>query len=214
MLRLGRNTPAVLAQMELSMTATASLVERFGLFTIIVLGEVIVGVVQGVAGYPDVNLQVGGISALGMTIAFGTWWLYFDFVSHRIPRRGTMWVYVWTYAHLPVTAGIAMVGAAIVNVVDHASDPLPVEVRWLLVCAIGMVLVGIALMIRTLPPRANSAQSHRMNQIVIFFVAIVIFALGFSTLGTIPLLGLIAGLMLAPVVLGLIHWIKQIEPSL
>lgn len=213
MLRLGRNTPAVQAQMELSMTATASLVERFGLFTIIVLGEVIVGVVQGVAGYHDLTWQAGGISALGMMIAFGIWWLYFDFVSHRIPRRGTLWGYLWSYAHLPVTAGIAMVGAAIVNVVDHASDPLPVEVRWLLAGAIGMVLVGIALMIRSLQAPANYAQSYRMSQIVIFLVAIVIFALGFSTLGTIPLLGSIAVLMLLPVAFGLIHWVKQIEMS-
>jgi len=212
--RVGRKIPDVQAQIELVTTATASLVERFGLFTIIVLGEVIVGVVQGLAGYHDLNLQIGGISALSMVIAFGAWWLYFDFVSHRIPRRGAMWVYLWSYAHLPVTAGIAMVGAAIVNVVEHATEPLPVEVRWLLVCAIGMVLAGIALMIHSLEPRANYAQAHRMNQIAIFFVAIVIFALGFSTLGTVPLLGSIAGLMLVPVAFGLIHWIKQSEPSL
>lgn len=213
LLRLGRNTPAVQAQIQLSMTATASLVERFGLFTIIVLGEVIVGVVQGVASYHDLNWQAGGIGALGMMIAFGIWWLYFDFVSHRIPRHGTLWVYLWSYAHLPVTAGIAMVGAAIVNVVEHAAEPLPVDVRWLLVCAIGMVLVGITLMIRSLRPRPDVEQLRRMSQIVIFLVAIVIFALGFSTLGTIPLLAAIAALMLAPVAFGLIHWIKRIETA-
>jgi len=214
LLRLGRKTPAVQAQIELSMTATASLVERFGLFTIIVLGEVIVGVVQGLAGYHDLNWQVGGIGALGMIIAFGAWWLYFDFVSHRIPRYGTMWVYLWSYAHLPVTAGIAMVGAAIVNVVEHGTEPLPVDVRWLLVCALGMVLVGITLMIRSLPPPENSAQSHRLNQIVIFLVAIVIVALGFSSLGTIPLLAAIAVSLLVPVAFGLIHWMKREEITL
>jgi len=214
LLRLGRKTPAVQTQIELSMTVTASLVERFGLFTIIVLGEVIVGVVHGLAGRHDLHWRAGGIGALGMTIAFGTWWLYFDFVSHRIPRRGTMWVYLWSYAHLPVTAGIAMVGAAIVNVVEQATEPLPVEVRWLLVCAIGMVLVGITLMIRSLrPPQTGFEQLRRLSQMVIFLVAIVIFALGFSTLGTIPLLAAIAVLMLAPVAFGLIHWIKRIEPS-
>ena len=33
-----------------------SFVERFGLFTIIVLGEVIVGVVQGVAAHQDLTI--------------------------------------------------------------------------------------------------------------------------------------------------------------
>ncbi len=211
LLRLRRRNPAVQAQLESSITMTASMVERFGLFTIIVLGEVIVGVVHGVAGYPDIHWRLSGISALGMAIAFGTWWLYFDFVSHRIPRRGTMWVYVWTYAHLPVTAGIAMVGAAMVNVIAHATEPLPVEVRWLLVGSIGMVLIGIALMIQTLPPRANAAQAHRMGIIVIVCVAVVIVALGFSTLETIPLLGVIAVLLLVPIALALVHWIKHTE---
>ncbi|MCY4147295.1 MAG: low temperature requirement protein A [Chloroflexi bacterium] len=211
LLRSGRRTPSVQAQLELSMTTTPSLVERFGLFTIIVLGEVIVGVVQGVTSYPELTWQLGGISALGMTIAFGAWWLYFDFVSHRIPRPGTRWVYVWSYAHLPVTAGIAIVGAAILNVIDHAADPLPSEVRWLLVGSIGTALVGIALLIWTLPPRATTAQAHRMSQTVIFAAAIIILALGFSTLETIPLLAAIAVLMLLPVVFGLVYWIKREE---
>ncbi len=209
LLRLGRRSPAVQAQIARSMKATASLVERFGLFTIIVLGEVFVGVAQGVASYHDLNWQVGGISALGMVIAFGTWWLYFDFVSHRIPRNGMLWV----YAHLPVTAGIAMVGAAIVNVVEHAAEPLPVDVRWFLVSAIGVVLASIALLIGSLRPRDDFDQLYRMGQIVIFLVAIVIFALGFTTLGTIPLLAAIVVLMLTPVALALIHWIRRIETS-
>lgn len=211
LLRLRRRNPAMQAQFESGVTVTASMVERFGLFTIIVLGEVIVGVVHGVAAYHDIHWRLAGISALGMAVAFGTWWLYFDFVSHRIPRQESMWVYVWSYAHLPVTAGIAMVGAAMVNVIEHATDPLPVEVRWLLVGSIGIVLVGIALLIRTLPPRANAADAHRMGQIVIFCVAVVIVALGFSTLETIPLLGSIAVLMLMPVAFGLIYWIKHTE---
>ncbi|MXX50156.1 MAG: low temperature requirement protein A [Chloroflexi bacterium] len=209
--RIRRHSPVVQAQIESSALASPSMVERFGLFTIIVLGEVIVGVVQGVAGYHELDWQVVGISALGMMIGFGTWWLYFDFVSHRIPGPGSMRVYVWSYAHLPVTAGIAMIGAAIVNVIEHAQERLPMEVRWLLVGAIGMVLAGITVMIWTLPPRANAAQSYRLGQMVIFLAAIVILALGFSTLETIPLLAAISVLMLLPVAFGLIHWLKHTD---
>jgi len=62
-----------------------SAVERFGLLIIIVLGEVIVGVVSGVAEHPHLSWQVGGIAALGMMIAIGLWWIYFDFVAGRPP---------------------------------------------------------------------------------------------------------------------------------
>ena len=43
----GRNNPQIQEEMARSATTTPSAIERFGLFTIIVLGEVIVGVVNG-----------------------------------------------------------------------------------------------------------------------------------------------------------------------
>ena len=65
---------------------TPSGVERFGLFTIIVLGEVIVGVVAGLAEH-HLTWTVAATAALGLGLAVGLWWLYFDMVSLRLPRR-------------------------------------------------------------------------------------------------------------------------------
>ena len=65
---------------------TESLVERFGLFTIIVLGEVVFGVVTGLAGAePDALTIVTGFLAL--VIGFGFWWIYFDLVGRRLPAE-------------------------------------------------------------------------------------------------------------------------------
>ena len=66
---------------------TESLVERFGLFTIIVLGEVILGVVTGLsaAGADALTIATG---SLAMVIGFGFWWIYFDLVGRRLPRAG------------------------------------------------------------------------------------------------------------------------------
>jgi len=43
---------------------------------------------------------------LGTLIAIGLWWVYFDFVSHHLPRPGTTMVFGWFYLHLPMTMGI------------------------------------------------------------------------------------------------------------
>ena len=118
-----------------------SAVERFGLFIIIVLGEVIVGVVSGVAEHPHLSWLAGGSAILGMLIAIGLWWIYFDFVSGRPPIPRTSKRLWWIYLHLPVAMGITIVGASILNVVEHAGEPLPGEVRWLLVGAIAAVLI-------------------------------------------------------------------------
>src|SRR5215216_1238517 len=92
---------------------SSSAVERFGLFTIIVLGEVVAGVVRGVAEYPHLSWRVGWIGMLGMIIAIGLWWTYFFFVSGRPPRERTSKILWWIYLHLPVAMGIAAVGACL-----------------------------------------------------------------------------------------------------
>lgn len=51
--------------------------ERFGLFTIIVLGESIVGVVTG-AEQGELSVWSFAIAAFSTVIAFSLWWIYFD----------------------------------------------------------------------------------------------------------------------------------------
>ena len=58
---------------------------------------------------------------------------YFDYISHHTPISKRSKVAGWLYLHLPMTAGIAATGAAILNVVEHAGEPLTREGRWLLV---------------------------------------------------------------------------------
>ena len=47
------------------------LAERFGLFTIIVLGEMIVNVIGGVAERSSFTVEAGVLGALGLTVVFG-----------------------------------------------------------------------------------------------------------------------------------------------
>jgi low temperature requirement protein LtrA len=68
------------------MPMTHALIERFGAFVIIVLGETVTGVVAGLAHNPTrpINLGVGTPAIL---VGFGSWWTYFDFAGHRRPRE-------------------------------------------------------------------------------------------------------------------------------
>ena len=61
------------SRVRLGLIPTESLVERFGGFTIIVLGEVVLGVVAGLsAAEPDATTIVTGMLALWL--GFGFWW--------------------------------------------------------------------------------------------------------------------------------------------
>lgn len=121
---------------------------------------------------------------------------------------GNLTVSGWMYLHLPMTMGIAAVGAAILNVVEQAGEPLPAEVRWLLVGATAVVLVSIALLTRTIQVSDENRPVHRAARRALFLSSAIIVLLGFSGLGTNPLLLLLNLLLLAPVFYAFKTWLQ------
>lgn len=129
---------------------TESLVERFGLFTIIVLGEVIFGVVDGLSiAVQDVTTIATGMIAL--VLGFGFWWMYFDIVGRRLPRTDGLAITTWTLSHFPITLSIAAGGAAMVSLIAHAHDPrTPAETAGLLAGAVVLGLLALIVTARAL----------------------------------------------------------------
>jgi low temperature requirement protein LtrA len=131
---------------------TRSLVERMGLFTIIVLGEVVVGVVGGISDAGDRDLVTIATGMIGLTIGMGIWWNYFDLLGRRLPVRGGRRLAGWLCSHLPLTAGISAGGAAMVSLLQHAgASRIPAATAWLLVGSVVIVLGGVTLASTALP---------------------------------------------------------------
>ncbi len=74
---------------------SSKLPERFGLFTIIVLGGSLEGVVHGLAESHQLSMPAIGGGALGLCLTFGIWWLYFDFVAERPRKTSRTWRFLW-----------------------------------------------------------------------------------------------------------------------
>lgn len=102
-----------------SLAVTDALIERFGLLIIIVLGETMTGVVNGLAHAPITAVTLV-VALLGVVAGFGAWWTYFDLAGHRPSRPGRLPTLVWILTHLPITAAIATMGAAMVGFIEHA----------------------------------------------------------------------------------------------
>ena len=209
-MRLRSVTPEIQAQIDLSLDISDSLVERFGLFTIIVLGEVIIGIVSGVNEHHELTWQVGIIAALSMLIAIGLWWIYFDLISHHRPLRNMGIVFIWLYLHLFLTIGITVVGASVLNVVKHAGESLPGEVSRMLLAATALTLITTALLTRTTQTLPEHKRIHDIGRRGLLISAILIIALGFIQFDTIPLLSIILLLLLLPVYFGLRVWVGTI----
>lgn len=151
---------------------------------------------------------VGITAALSMIIAIGLWWVYFDFVSHRKPQPTLSKVGQWFYLHLPVTAGIAAVGAAIVNVIELSGEPLEPGVRWLLVASVSIVLACVAVLMQTIQVPKDQFQLYRRGGLITLVSALIVLLLGVISLPTIPLLIVLVLVMVTPVFYGIKVWIQ------
>ena len=206
----GRSNPEIQAQLAIGYSVSPSVVERFGLLTIIVLGEVIVGVVSGLAEHHDLDWQIGLTAALGMLVAIGLWWIYFDAISHHAPIDKPGKTLTWMSLHLPMTIGIVAAGAAVLNVVEHAGEGLAADVRWLLVGAVATALISIAILMRSIQIPPEHFPLYRRTGIITFVSGVMILLFGFSTLNTIPLLMVVILLLVAPTLYGISVWVRLV----
>jgi low temperature requirement protein LtrA len=98
--------------------------ERYGLFTIIVLGESVAAATVAVRGALDEGSDHTGallrLAAAGLVIVFALWWLYFDRSAHALMAtlRSS---FLWGYGHYFIFAAAAAVGAGLGVAVDHAT---------------------------------------------------------------------------------------------
>ncbi|MFD3947000.1 low temperature requirement protein A [Streptomyces sp. NPDC058579] len=95
--------------------------ERYGLFTIIVLGETIfaatVAVKTGVAEYDALD-QVLPIAAGGLLIVYAAWWIYFAAPAH-LRLSSNRRAFLWGYGHFLIFASAAAIGAGIEVAVEQ-----------------------------------------------------------------------------------------------
>ncbi|MDT8915364.1 low temperature requirement protein A [Amycolatopsis sp. PS_44_ISF1] len=97
--------------------------ERYGLFTLIVLGETVLSATTAVQEGVTEGEHTGelvGLAAAGLVLVFSMWWLYFDQPGHaRLVRRPSLFTTMsWGYGHYLIFASAAAVGAGLELAVD------------------------------------------------------------------------------------------------
>ncbi|WP_030786350.1 low temperature requirement protein A [Streptomyces sp. NRRL S-920] len=96
--------------------------ERYGLFTIIVLGETIAAATIAVKSGIEENDALDEllpIAAGGLLIVFAAWWIYFVVPFHG-RLRGNRQAFLWGYGQYVVLGSAAAIGAGIEVAVEQA----------------------------------------------------------------------------------------------
>jgi low temperature requirement protein LtrA len=120
------------------------LVERFGLFTIIVLGETVLAVVIGVS-HAHWAASAAIFAAIGLTISFSFWWIYFEVVTGEpLKNLGGFRPFVWVYAHAPLVIAITALGVGIeIAVFTKAGHRLEIQDALVLSLSLAVALAAI-----------------------------------------------------------------------
>jgi low temperature requirement protein LtrA len=106
--------------------------ERYGLFTIIVLGEAVLATSVALQVALDAGSGIGDLVPVavgGFLIVAAMWWIYFDLPVEDVLARvrearadeDSRRVFAWGYGHYAVFAGIAAAGAGLAVAVDQVT---------------------------------------------------------------------------------------------
>ena len=166
---------------SLGIRATHSMVERYGLFIIIVLGEVVLGVVDGLLAVDDLDFRTVATGVLGLSIAFGFWWTYFDYVGRRLPRQDGGSLALWLYSQLPVALAVAAAGAGMVSLIEHAANArTPEPSTWLLAGSVAALLIALVAMMVSLADYQRLAALYRPLAVALLLGAAAALAIGWA----------------------------------
>ena len=150
--------------------------ERYGLFTIIVLGECILAVTVAL----QVVVEDGGwdtdlvlLGAGGLVLLFALWWMYFLKDAGEGLRRRPQHSFLWGYGHYVVFASLAALGAGLevgVEALGHhveVSDPV-VALAMTVPVALFVVVVWLL--------HAPLADGYRATALPVLGAAVVVLA--------------------------------------
>ena len=162
----------------------AHLPERFGLFTLILLGESVVAVMQGMESQEDWTLAAAASAFLGMGISFLIWWWYFDGASGASEqpvrtRREAVRFHIWSYAHFPLYLGIIVGGVGIQRIVTAASRAtLTTAEAVILTGAVTSVMLAMTAIGATSAGRRRRGLSGIMQHVALAFATLAIGPVG------------------------------------
>lgn len=168
--------------------------ERFGLFTIIVLGEAVLAASLTIQSALDAGEASAGLVSVligGLLTVFAMWWLYFAKPAERFLRSNREG-FRWGYGHLFIFASAAAVGSGLAVVVDRITGHAMIS-AWGAAATVTIPVALYLLAVWVLHLRPHHLGSFQ----VVLFPGVGLLILGATVVGQ-PVL--VVGLLMAALV--------------
>jgi len=175
--------------------------ERYGLFTIIVLGESVAATaatIQAVLDTGHGDLPLLSLAGAGLVIVFSMWWLYFDQPAHDL-LTSLRRAFIWGYGHYLVFGSAAAVGAGLAVAIDykeHTAHLSAVAVAYATALPVAIFLLTVwVLQVRPRQPRGLVTVTFPVT-------AVLVLATPFAPAAIYPMAVLLAALVGVTIVTG------------
>ncbi len=99
--------------------------ERYGLLTIITLGEGVIGTVASLSAVVETHgwsRDAALVAVAGTGLTFGMWWMYFTIPSAQVLRAHRERAFPWGYGHILIFGSIAATGAGLQVAAAYLTD--------------------------------------------------------------------------------------------
>ena len=139
--------------------------ERYGLFTIIVIGECVLAATTAV----EAAISAGGLSVPllavaigGLLLVFGLWWVYFKDTAALGQRASLRSAIAWSYGHYVVFAAVAALGAGLQVAAETTQDLVELPAS-LAASTVAVPVVAYLLAIGVLHGRSDPLRAIRSS---------------------------------------------------
>lgn len=180
-------TPPFIAQWLLrrasqNLDLSTSMFERLGLFTIIVFGELVVGVVNGMSASEGIDFHAWINFALAMVIIFALWWIFFTLIWRGEAKHGFLNASILELLYIPPLIALGLIAVSFTAFFNPHHDVHILQK----VCgyAIAVILISISLIMgllelphRVLPIRRHFRLSLVLTAALFFISAVIPFQL-------------------------------------
>jgi low temperature requirement protein LtrA len=161
----------LLRRSSLDLDLSSSMSERLGLFTIIVFGEVVLGVVNGIS---ELDLTTGSTwlnFAFAIAIVFALWWIFFTMASNRGAKKGFRNATLLELLYIPALVSLGLIAACFSSLFNAAHSHH--SLQQVFGYAMTIFLTSISLLMGLLETPDKVRMIIRPVRISLFVVAIV-----------------------------------------
>jgi len=167
----------LLRKSSLDLSLSSSMSERLGLFTIIVFGEVVLGVVNGISKVNSLNFSVWLNFALAVSIVFALWWIFFAMTSNRNAKTGFVNATLLELLCIPTLMALGLIAARFSYLFDQNGTGQSPDI--IFGSAMAIFLIGISLIMGLLTYAEIFNSIKRPARLSLLVTALVLVAWSF-----------------------------------